>query len=117
MLLAIKDWKLREIARENHGGYLENFIGVERETEKAMLVRLEWAYTSNLSKRISVWIPKTAFKTEEDFEAEKKAFEDGCAKYEKLVEFAKANIKGIRKGMKTVTIMKKLAEAGINYEG
>lgn len=50
----------------------------------------------------------------EEQESERR-FEEGCKKYEELLKFAKANLKGIRKGMRKDTIIKKLNDAGIEY--
>ena len=57
--MIIKDWKVKQIAREQNGGFLEEINGVVRETEKAYLLNVTWAYTSSLCKKINVWVPKS----------------------------------------------------------
>lgn len=116
--MKIKDWKIDEVARNNNGGFLVSVDGVERETEKAYLLCLTWGYSSNLEKRINIWCPKSATMTDEEFENDKEAYakrcDDGLAYNKSLVDFAKANgIKGVRAGLKTATLLNKIALAGL----
>lgn len=118
-MMHIKDWKKAEIIREN-GGYIEEVNGAVRETEKAVLVSITIGYTSSLWKNINVWIPKSAMLTDEQYAEqiaeEQKRFDEGCKRYEKLIAFAKENgVKGVRSGMRTETIMKKIESAGLNF--
>ena len=116
----IKEWKIKEIAREYNGGFLEEILGIERETEKAYLLCIAWDYTSDLYRTLKVWVPKSATMTDEEYREEQRKederFEEGCKRYENLVAFAKEHgIKGIRVGMRKNTILTKIAEAGLEY--
>lgn len=118
--MKIKDWKLDEIKRDMNGGFLEEINGIVKETEKAYCLSITWGYTSNLNRTTNVWVPKSATMTDEEYQAELNAqaerFNEGCKRYEDLVQFAKAHgIKGIRVGMRAATIRAKLAEAGIEF--
>ena len=87
-----------------------------RETEKAVNIK----FTSKYGNLFS-WIPKSVFMTEEDYRIEREKeekriarFEKGKKRYEKLVEFAKANnVKGVRIGWRKETIINKIKDAGI----
>lgn len=115
--MRIKDWFENKIESE-HGGFVVEVLGVERETEKAYLLSIEIGYSSDISKTINVWVPKSCTMTEEEYEKEQeemeKKIEDGLAYNEKLLAFAKENlVKGVRKGMRTVTLISKIREAGL----
>ena len=115
-MMKLKPWIIKQIAAENRGGYLEEILGVERETEKALLLRVEWGYTSDLSRHLSVWVPKSAIVTAEDEAAAQARWEAGCKYYEYLINLARAEgVKGVRHGMRAETIKNKLAAAGISY--
>lgn len=87
-----------------------------RETEKAVNIK----FTSKYGNLFS-WIPKSVFMTEEDYRIEREKeekriarFEKGKKRYEKLVEFAKANnVKGVRVGWRKETIINKIKNAGL----
>ena len=87
-----------------------------RETEKAVNIK----FTSKYGNLFS-WIPKSVFMTKEDERKEKERmskriakFEEGKKRYEKLVEFAKANnVKGVRVGWRKETIINKIKNAGL----
>lgn len=120
-MLHIKDWKMNEIKRNFNGGYLEEINGIVRETEKAVCMSIVWGYTSNLTRTENVWVPKSALMTDEEYAAEnaaaQKRYDDGCDRYQKIVDFCKANgVKGARTGLKTATLMQKIKEAGLVYE-
>jgi len=87
-----------------------------RETEKAVNIKFASKYGNLFS-----WIPKSVFMTEEDYRIEREKeekriarFEKGKKRYEKLVEFAKANnVKGVRVGWRKETIINKIKNAGL----
>lgn len=124
--LKVKDWFECSISYPFHADcdWRTNF-SVERETEKAVLIRIdvsscdgEWDGQRN------VWVPKSCFESlkeynriQEEREARREqAFEEGCKKYNALIEFCKANkIKGVRVGLRAVTLLKKVQEAGLSY--
>lgn len=115
----IKDWFAKKIDL-GYGKRMDSTkCLVKKETEKAYLLIVDW-YTvdGEYEGCTDVWCPKSCTMTEEEFlEEEKKAcerFEAGCDRYNKLIEFAKANgVKGIRKGLKRTTIERKIKEAGL----
>lgn len=83
---------------------------VERETEKAVLIEIDGDYG-----KVTKWIPKSVLITKEEYETERDAvvdsFENGLEYNEKLLKFAKENnVKGIRKGMRTVTLISKIKD-------
>ena len=79
------------------------------ETEKAVLLKFVGFY-GNFAK---TWAPKSALMTMDDVK-EKCAFQENALnKYEKLIEWAKANGAKVRKRMKKVTLLKKINEAGL----
>ncbi len=115
--MAIKEWFVEKLQNEK-GGFLVEILGVMKETEKALLLLVEWGYTSSLEKRMEIWVPKSAMTTEKEIEEEKEARwaeADANLKYnEMLLEYAKScQIKGVRKFMKTATLIKKIKEAGL----
>lgn len=118
--MKIKDWKLDEIKRDMNGGFLEEINGIVKETEKAYCLSITWGYTSSLTRTATVWVPKSATMTDEEYaeelNAQEERFNAGCKRYEELVAFAKSHgIKGVRTGMRAATIRAKLAEAGLEF--
>lgn len=130
--LKVKDWFLDKVdlppyamaaytSELAHGGFT-----VMKTTEKAVRVNFNiesssGEHTLNLTR----WIPKsameskTAYKKAEKAKLQKanKSFNDGKKKYEKMLSYAKQNnVKGVRSGMRKETILKKLKDAGHNYE-
>ena len=89
---------------------------IVRETEKAVLIK----FVSDFGT-FTKWIPKSCLMTEEDYRIEREKeekriarFEKGKKRYEKLVEFAKANnVKGVRVGWRKETIINKIKNAGL----
>lgn len=80
---------------------------IVRETEKAVNIKFTSKYGAIYS-----WIPKSVFVTKEEIEERQKRFEEGKRRYEKLVEYAKGKVKGVRVGWRKETIVRKLKEAG-----
>lgn len=98
-------------------------IEIIEEREKAILVKVKFEEFSHIledfrQNSTTFWLPKYAIMSVEDYEAKKEEKEArknaGLERNLKLVEFGKANnVKGIRKGMKTITLEKKIEEAGL----
>lgn len=124
----IKDWFLAKMESPKKHYFIlmgvNDALPILRETEKAVLclVQLE-RVDGEHSTSAEVWIPKSCLedraeylRNQEEAEARReKAFEEGKARYEKLFAFAIEHGVKIRKRSKTETIMKALAEAGIEY--
>ena len=113
----IKDWFFYEKLDQDERYLFESGdVYIARETEKAL--QLEVVHEIGNFK---FWCPKSCLMTEEDFaierkrEAEREAkMADGLAYNEALIEFAKANgVAGIRRRMKTSTIIEKIKAAGL----
>lgn len=113
-----ESWKKKNIIA-NCRPYIESIDCVVKETEKAVLLQITFAYTNDIIRTRNEWVSKSCTITEEEKKIEEqeseRRFEEGCKKYEELLKFAKANLKGIRKGMRKDTIIKKLNDAGIEY--
>lgn len=118
----IKEWFLNRIEL----GYGKrpltyHLCNIIKETEKAYLLEIEWCTVDGEYDGFSNrWIPKSCTLTvDEQIEIEEKqekAFEDGCKRYEKLLKFAKENdVKGVRKGLRKETILKKIEDAGLVF--
>lgn len=122
-MLFIKEWFERKLEEKNIIAncrpYIESIDCVVKETEKAVLLQITFAYTNDIIRTRNEWVSKSCTITEEEKKIEEqeseRRFEEGCKKYEELLKFAKANLKGIRKGMRKDTIIKKLNDAGIEY--
>ena len=85
---------------------------IVRETEKAILVNFD------LDGKREMWIPKSCTMTADEYIAENDEDEDrmaaGLERNQMLLEQAKAaGVKGVRKGMRTATIIEKMKAAGI----
>ena len=116
--MVVKKWFENKITAEYGGGFIEDIIGVKRETEKAYLMIIEIGYSSSLSRKVEHWVPKSCVMTDEEAAEENRKeverLENGLAYNERLVAFAKENlVKGVRKGMRTVTLIRKIQEAGL----
>ena len=119
--LELKDWFRKTLTLEELN-VLCNFPDFiyQRETEKAILFNIVGRYGS-----FTRWIPKSAIVTEQEkairklkeeanWQAYKERQASGLEKYDKLLEFAKGTgVPGIKKRMKTRTIIDLLTEAGI----
>lgn len=89
------------------------------ETEKAYKLEVECVRLNGDEVTKTMWCPKSCMLTDEEEQAiaeEKKArFENGCKRYEALVNFAKENGLAVRVKMRAETILAKIAEAGLVY--
>ena len=79
------------------------------QTEKALKFTAESDYGD-----FTFWCPKSCLMTKEDIENKTRALKKGLAYNLQLLEIAKENGLKVRKGMKTLTLIKKLKEAGID---
>lgn len=119
-IIIIDHWAWDLVEQKFGGGYLVDFSGIVKETEKAALIKIRWGFHSTLIQRVEVWIPKKAIhffhneleeQTYINFVNDKK-FE----KYNKMLDFAREKgIKGIRSGLKKDTILRKIKAAGYDY--
>lgn len=120
-MIYIKKWFMANIKNENRNYFFNSRKAeIVRETEKAYQVFIECgSIDGEWDGDKLIWVPKSCTMTEAEYQAERdseeKRFEDGCAAYEKLIAFAKANGLNVRKGMRKATIEQKLREAGIAY--
>lgn len=115
----IKEWFLEKNFNSNERYVIElaemnDELLVIQETEKAV----QFKAISDFGE-LKFWCPKSCIYTEEEAieEMQKKssALKRGLSYNETLLALAKENgIKGVRKGMKTTTLIKKLASAGID---
>lgn len=124
-MIRIESWFLNKNFTSNERIVIEssNDQIIERETEKASLIRFESDYGT-----LKTWVPKSLYTTEEvkeiSEEAKKqvknfvnKIIEQENAKYDyynRVLNFAKENkIKGVRKYMKLSNIIAKIKENGL----
>ena len=116
--MTIKGWFLDKNFSQNER-YIINLamMGDEletlRETEKAVQLRADSDFGN-----LTFWCPKSCIlkdgEVDEEMVRKYQRMEAGLNYNEKLVAFAKENgIKGIRRGMKTQTLMRKITEAGL----
>lgn len=116
--MTIKGWFLDKNFTQNER-YIINLamngdeLETLRETEKAVQLRADSDFGS-----LTFWCPKSCIlkdgKVDEEMVRKYQRMEAGLNYNEKLVVFAKENgIKGIRRGMKTQTLMRKITEAGL----
>lgn len=121
MLVYIKDWFLSKKESELFRGCQIIYSGYEvvRETEKACLVNIPYnTIDGEFEGSKNVWVPKSCVMSAEEYKSAaveketKKA--TGLERNIKILEFAKENgIKGVRKGMKTATLLQKINAAGL----
>lgn len=79
------------------------------ETEKAVKLMFESDYGKTY-----IWAPKSALISDADVQAEEKRREASFDKYAKLIIWAKAaGVKGVRNRMKKTTVVRKIADAGL----
>lgn len=123
--LKVKDWFLRKIntpdyamdaslSELRYGG-----IRVLENRPKAIkagftVETLDGEHDIHLSR----WIPKSALESRRKYEVEAEArYRNYQNKYSAAIEFAKKNnIKGVRRGLKKATILRKIKENGLDYE-
>lgn len=116
--MVIKEWFENKMVSELHGGFLVEINHIEKETEKAYLLNITWGYTSSCEREISKWVPKSAIMTKEEhlaeIEKEVQKATKGLEYNQVLLTFAKENgVKGVRKGMKTSTLIEKIEKSNL----
>lgn len=106
----VKDWFLsKTLTEQERYAYKIGSAYITRETEKAVLVKCDTKYGA-----LSFWCPKSCLKEENEKENLVKSFEDGLKYNERLLAFAKLNnVKGVRKGLRTQTIIEKIQASGL----
>lgn len=110
----VKEWfLLKTLSNEELTAYRTGIPFVAKETEKAVLIKNDTKYGV-----ISFWCPKSCTMTLEEKEAERNSIEyrmeRGFLYNEKLLDYAKKNgVKGVRSKMRTVTLIRKIEEAGL----
>lgn len=107
VLFGVKDWFVKKNFDNNMlNAYYKSSLLVEKVSEKAVYIKAVSKYG-----KFYFWCPKSCLlkSSSEEFSN----FVSGMAYNSKLIIFAKSNgIKGVRKGMKTVTIINKIKNAG-----
>lgn len=112
--MKIKEWFVEKNFTQNERYVIQcGEVSIEKETEKAYF--LKWNSDYGFIKR---WVPKSCIYTQEEYveiiEKETKRIVRGLDYNTKLVEFAKENnIKGVRVGLKTKTLIEKIKNAGL----
>ena len=121
----IPDWFMRKL--ETDGGqntkymFDSNHGKVVRETEKAYMIELDYeTLDGEWGGRKKVWVPKSVAQTYEQAQqaaaAKTEKMNNAFAEMDRLIQLGKDNgIKGIRRGMKRVTIEKMLRDAGVDF--
>lgn len=112
--MSIKSWFLSKNFNQNEQYIIKCAIiggelSIERETEKAILFKAnsDWG-------TLKFWCPKSCLIEASEIEEIAPASSKGLEYNALLVEYGKQNkIKGIRKGLKTSTLLKKIREAGL----
>ncbi len=110
----IKEWfKVNLTTNEQYiinNAILLNEVEFVKRTEKAVQLKFNNDKYGYLIK----WIPLSALYTVDELNKAQQAVSNGLNYNLKLIDFAKAhNIKGIRKGMRTQTILLKIQQAGL----
>lgn len=117
--MTIKNWFLNKNFTQNERYIIEcadmaGELEIIKETEKAVQFKADSDFGE-----LKFWCPKSCLienETEQEKQRRKEhaaRFQSGLKYNETLVKFAKENgIKGIRNGLKTATLIKKITEAG-----
>lgn len=111
-VVAIKDWFIRKNYEQHEAYALQTAdFQIVKETEKAYRLKAMTDFGNMM-----IWTPKSVCMNQEQFNAEFDAAQDRMAKglernLELLNQAKNMGIKGVRKGMKTKTLEKKIAEA------
>lgn len=106
--MRIKEWFLIKNFNDNERYAMSvSDITIERETEKAYLLKFESDFGS-----ITKWIPKSCIMTDEEEKEVESKIEDGFNKYEKLIAWAKENGIKVRNRMKKSTVVSIIKKSG-----
>ena len=120
MHVYIKDWFLNKVDIPYYA-IPQAEVMIIRESEKAYFVCMDTETTDGETDlSLKIWVPKKCTQTLEEREAEKAAYrkkeEEAELRYNQLVAFCKSNnVKGARSGLRVATLLRKVAEAGLNY--
>lgn len=106
--IIIKDWFLdKKFTQDEKYAISVSDVSIIGESEKAVKLKFESDYGNIFS-----WIPKSCLMTEEEIAEKQRRFEEGCERYEQMLDYAKSlGCKGVRRGMKLWTIENKINEA------
>lgn len=113
--MKVKDWFLAKNLNSNQQ-FIVNVaddLWIMRETEKAALIMADSDYG-----KVQFWCPKSCIISDEDYQAQHEAeierIKAGGERLAKLIEWAKEQgVKGVRKGMRKVTVLAKIEAAGL----
>lgn len=106
--MRIKEWFLIKNFNDNERYAMSvSDITIERETEKAYLLKFESDFGT-----VTKWIPKSCIVTEEEEKEIESKIEDGFNKYEKLIAWAKGNGIKVRNRMKKSTVVSIIKKSG-----
>lgn len=117
--IAIPYWFIaKNLTRAQANAIIGETMVVERETEKAVLVKWNTDYGF-----VTLWTPKSIIVTEEEAKAEAKAeaekkmnaLKQGEERYNKMIAFAKENGLAVRNKMRKDTVMAIIKKAGLEY--
>nr|DAI82544.1 MAG TPA: hypothetical protein [Caudoviricetes sp.] len=117
--IAIPYWFIsKNLNRTQADAIVGERMTVERETEKAVLVKWNTDYGF-----VTLWTPKSIIVTEEQARTEAKAeaekrmqsIKQGEERYNKMIAFAKENGLAVRNKMKKDTVMSMIKKAGLEY--
>lgn len=113
--MKVKDWFLAKNLNSDQQFIVRvaDDMWVMKETEKAVLLIADSDYG-----KVQFWCPKSCVISDEEYEEQIKAeiarVEAGGKKLAKLIEWAKEQgVKGVRKGMRKVTVLAKIEAAGL----
>lgn len=111
-ILPIKYWFQKKLEEENNA-YIYNWESTPiRESEKAVLINIKFQTFTGREFYKNCWIPKSCIGKEEMLKKVERAH-SGLNYNQVLVNFAKEKcIKGARAGLKTKTLIQKIAAAG-----
>lgn len=98
--------------------FLTGSVYIERETDKALLLKADGADSAGDDRTIKFWVPKSCTLTSEKATAESEKREavkdDRLSKYESLISWAKEQkVKGIRRRMKKFKVLALIENAGL----
>ena len=123
MIVYMKDWFFEKKKKEySYISIFNNGSEVVDETEKAYKLYVEYeSVDGERSGFTNIWCPKSCALSEEEHKKEMnneyQRYENGCKAYESMIEFAQKNgVKGVRTGLRKTTILKKIHEAGLEFQ-
>lgn len=109
--IRVKDWFIDKNFNSQEAYAISvSDLFIEKETEKAVLLGAYSDYG-----KLKFWCPKACLMSEEEIKEEEDRAHNGFRYNELLNDYCRhsSNLKGIRKHMKTSTMLKKIEEAGL----